>query len=285
MTNVEDFERHRRYLTGLAYRMLGSVSDADDVVQDTYLRWRAAGEPALDSPLAWFTRTCTRLCLDRIKASRRERESYVGEWLPEPLPPRSADERAELDETLSVALLLTVQRLRPGERAAFLLHDVFGYEFTDIADMLGLEAANCRQLATRARQTLRGERPAAHADEAIVRQVSDAFFEAIESGDMASLRTVLADHVVLHSDGGGKVAAARRPVEGLDSVARFLMSVLHDDAGRFDRADTWFNGAPGTLVSEDGRVVSAFQFRVEHGKITGIYVQRNPDKLGAFTAS
>ena len=282
-TTVEDFERERRYLGRLAYQMLGSAVDAEDVVQDTFLRWRDAGEPDLDSPRAWFTRTCTRLCLDRLKSAHREREQYVGEWLPEPLL-ADESESPKLDETLSMALILTIQRLRPAERAAFLLHDVFGYEFTEVAAILDLEPANCRQLAARARRHLeRGERRV-DADEHTIRRVSEAFFHAVGSGDLEGLRAVLAEDVVLRSDGGGKVAAAPHPIEGVDRVVRFLEKVLVRGGPKppLDLRRAWFNGAPGFLVQEDGQPASAFHFQVVDGRIAGIYVQRNPEKLQGF---
>lgn len=277
MTKAEVFERERRYLAQLAYRLLGSVADAEDAVQETFLRWRRAGAPDMDRPRAWFTRTCTRLCLDRIRATRRQREQYVGEWLPEPLVQDAAQ---ELDETLSMALLRTVERLSATERASFLLHDVFGYEFTEVADIVGLQPAHCRQLAVRARQHLRdGGRRAP--DQATVRRLADAFFTAVRAGDLQQLQGVLAADVALYSDGGGKVAAARVPVLGAEKVAAFFVSVFsREPAAEFETA--WFNGAPGVIVRQAGRAVSAFQFEVADGRIAGVYVQRNPDKLAGL---
>lgn len=258
--------------------MLGSVADAEDVVQETFVRWREAGEPALRSARAWFTRTCTRLAVDRVRALQRRREEYVGEWLPEPLLADASDARAELDDTLSMALLATVQRLPPKERAAFLLHDVFGYSFAEIGEILDLQSAHCRQLAVRARRHLGGE--ARHdADVATVRRLNDAFFAAVGSGDLERLGTVLAADVVLHSDGGGKVAAARRPIAGAAAVARFFERVFRPARGRIERREAWFNGGPGTLVYEEGVLVSAFQLRLVGDRIASIFVQRNPDKL------
>lgn len=283
MTTAEDFERDRPYLTRLAYRMLGSVTEAEDIVQQAFLRWLSAGEPHLETPRAWFTRTCTRLCLDRLKSGQWTREAYVGEWLPEPiLEPHSA--RQEIDESLSMALLLTVQRLRPSERAVFLLHDVFGYAFNEVAEILELNPANCRQLAVRARRHLGGERGRASADRDTVERLSRVFFEAIGTGDLSSLQSVLAEDVVLRADGGGKVAAARRPITGANDVARFLHGVFSKPTPKPDVTPRafWFNGAPGAVLYDRARPVSAFHFQVEAGRIQGIYVQRNPDKLQAF---
>lgn len=286
MKLVEEFERERRYLSRLAYRLLGSVADAEDAVQETFLRWRRSDEEVTE-PRAWLTRTCTRLCIDRIRASERRREEYVGEWLPEPLV---EDAGPELDETLSMALLRTVERLPATERASFLLHDVFGYEFTEVGEILGLQPANCRQLAVRARQHLRdGPRRSAPgsasggSNEATVRRLGEAFFAAIGDGDLERLQGVLAADVVLYSDGGGKVAAARVPVVGAPKVAAFFVSVFaREPESELDAI--WFNGAPGVVVRQAGRPVSAFQFEVAAGRIVGIYVQRNPDKLGTLGA-
>ncbi|MFV0663064.1 RNA polymerase sigma factor SigJ [Denitromonas sp.] len=282
--SLEAFARERGYLVRLAYRMLGSVADAEDAVQDTYLRWQAAGEPALDTPRAWFTRTCTRLCLDRLKSAHRTREQYVGEWLPEPFVDDS-ETRAVLDESLSMALLATIERLTPAERAAFLLHDVFDYGFDDIASMLELSPANCRQLATRARRHLAGDRVRAPHDAGTVQRLGQAFFAAIRGGDLAGLQAVLSEDVVLRADGGGKVSAARRPVEGRTAVLDFLQAIfMRGEAFRPEVREHWFNGAPGMLVFDAGQLVSAFHFEVHDGRIAGIFVQRNPDKLGGFVA-
>ncbi len=279
MTDIDIFEEQRPRLVRLAYQMLGSVADAEDIAQETYLRWQRAGEPALDRPQAWFARTCTRLCLDRLKSAQRQREQYVGEWLPEPLADRPAP-GDEVDDSVSMALLRTIERLRPAERAAFLLHDVFGYAFQDVASMLDRESADCRQLAVRARRKLAAEHHAAAEPPTAesVRRLADAFFEAVEQGDDAALRNVLAEDVVLYADGGGRVPAASRPIEGSEAVARFFVRVLAA-SGSIERRGVWFNGAPGQLVLEDGVPVSAFQFHVVDGRVAGVYVQRNPDKL------
>ncbi len=284
MVSPLEFESHRTYLVRLAYRMLGTVVDAEDIVQESYLRWHSAGQPELKTPRAWFTRTCTRLCLDRLKSAQKEREQYPGEWLPEPIDDAGPLDRRELDDTLSMALLATIQKLRPEERAAFLLHDVFSYEFEDVAELLDLEASHCRQLASRARRHLAGDVTRFPAEESTLTRVSEAFFRALSSGDLGALRSVLSADVVLHSDGGGKVSAARHPIRGHEKVLRFFdrIFVSARTPAKLDRTQTWFNGGPGVLVLEEGVPVSAFQFQLVDGKIVGIYVQRNPDKLGMF---
>ncbi len=276
-----DFEQHRTYLTQLAYRMLGTVAEAEDIVQEAYLKWHASGQPELRNVRAWFTRVCTRLCLDRLKSSQRTRENYTGEWLPEPLQPRSDGGREELDETLSMALLATMQKLKPAERAAFLLHDVFDYEFPDVAEILELQPAHCRQLASRARQHLRSGPVRYSTDKESVERVTQAFFEALASGDLKTLRTVLSEDVVLQTDGGGKVSAARHPIHGLEKVLRFFDRIFISarNPAPVDPKHTWFNGAPSTLLMDAGQVVSAFQLQVTDDQIQSIHVQRNPDKL------
>lgn len=281
MQTAPDFESHRSYLTQLAYRMLGTVAEAEDIVQEAYLKWASAGSPELKVPRAWFTRVCTRLCLDRLKSAQRVREEYAGEWLPEPLQPEPQESREELDETLSMALLTTMQKLKPAERAAFLLHDVFDYDFKDIAEILQLQPANCRQLALRARQHLRSGPVRYTADKAMVERVSHAFFDALGSGDLASLRKVLSEDVVLRSDGGGKVSAARHPIHGLEKVLRFFDRIFISarKPAPVQAQSTWFNGAPSIVLLDGGQVVSAFQLQVVDGKVLAIHVQRNPDKL------
>lgn len=277
---MNTFEADRSYLLRLCYRMLGSVADAEDVVQDAFLRWQRAGEPALESPRAWFTRTCTRICLDKLKSAQRQREQYFGEWLPEPILPESGD-RSERDETLSMALMFAIERLRPAERATFLLHDVFGYAFDEVAEILELTPTNCRQLAARARTHLAGERVRSDADDATIQRLSDAFFRAIDAGDLAELRSVLAEDVVLRSDGGGKAAAAAKAIQGANAVTAFFRKVVIESGSNktFRLRNMPFNGAPGVLVYQDGALASAFQFHVEGNRIRGIFVQRNPDKL------
>lgn len=281
MNDASSFEEHRPFLHGLAYRMLGSVADADDIVQDTFLRWTGAGQPVLDEPRAWLARTCTRLCIDRLRRVQRERDSYPGEWLPEPLV---EDSRAEMDETLSMALLVTIERLNPKERAAFLLHDVFHYRFDEAADVLGLTADHCRQLARRARERLADEAPRRSADRATLERLTDSFFTAIRDGDESALRDVLAADVVLRADGGGVRPAAPKPILGARKVARFLVAVARPKGVPIEASleRRTFNGAPGVLVIVDGEVVSAYQLDVEDDRVRGVYVVRNPAKLATF---
>ncbi len=280
--NPAAFERHRSHLTGLAYRMLGSVSAAEDSVQETWLRWEAAGTSEIHSPRAWLTRTCTRICLDQLKSARHRREDYVGEWLPEPWV-EAQPTRLERDETLSMALLHTIERLRPKERAAFLLREVFDYDFEDIAEMLETSPANCRQLTSRARKRLKGP-PAQAVDAATHQRLGQAFFGALRSGDLGALEDLLTEEVILTSDGGGKATAALRPVLHRRAVLRLLKAIYLRRPRELETREVWFNGGPGVLLLESGVPVSAFAFEVRDGCIGHIFVQRNPDKLAGFMA-
>jgi len=274
------FETHRAYLTRLAYRMLGSVAGAEDAVQETWLRWEAAGAPELHTPRAWLTRTCTRICLDHLKSARVQREDYVGEWLPEPLV-EGEPTPLERDETLSMALLHTIERLRPKERAVFLLRDVFDYPFDDIAEIVQTSPANCRQLTSRARKRLRGH-TTQRADAETHKRLGSAFFAALRTGDMVALEGMLAEDVVMVSDGGGKALAARKPVVHRRAVLRLLKAIYLRRPREFRAEERWFNGSPGTLLFEGGQLVSAFSFDVVGGRIVHIFVQRNPEKLNVL---
>lgn len=284
MVAENDFETLRSQLIGFCYRMLGSVSDAEDIVQEAYLHWQQAGRPALDSPQRWYFRVCSRLCLDRIKSAQYQREQYIGPWLPEPMLDHDHAKQAELDESISIALMLTIERLNPAERAAFILHDLFGYRFQEVADILSLEESNCRQLAKRARDHLRNDKQRAPRDAKMVKRISDAFFEAVHQGDLDRLRDVLSEDVVLYSDGGGKASAAKKPVIGIDAVSIFMVRVTQN-AKRYHELEfryAWYNGAPGLVGYKDGEVYAAYQLEVIDGKVVSLYAHRNPDKLAIF---
>lgn len=285
------FEPHRRRLLGLAYRMLGSMAEAEDAVQETYLRWHAADRSHVEEPRAFLMTTITRICLDVLKSARVRREEYVGPWLPDPVTDTAAlapDAQTELAEDLSIALLLALERLSPLERAAFLLHDVFDYSFAQVADALDKNEAACRQLAARARTHVREMRPAgaipartaSSPDDAKHAALLSAFITASRSGDIDGLKQMLATDAKIVADGGGKVAAALNVIEGADRVAAFLAGAVRkgwtdDWSVRFDTV----NGLPGLLVSGPGGVVQTNAFEIEDDVIKAIYVVRNPDKL------
>lgn len=287
MSDVQSFEAHRGRLTGLAYRMLGSRADAEDAVQDAFLRWSVASERAhIDNDEAYLKRIVTRLCLDRLKSARAKREVYVGPWLPEPVADSDAlspHTHAELADDLSFALLLALDRLSPAERAAFLLHDVFDAPFSEIAETLEKSEAACRQLATRARKAVKDARPAAVTPASEHERLLHAFAAAATSGDLAGLKALLAEHVVTLSDGGGRKAAALNPILGADKTARFLFGVDRKfNTGERTLRPLAVNGALGLGIYIDGELDSVITIAVENGRIAALYIVRNPDKLAAF---
>jgi RNA polymerase sigma-70 factor (ECF subfamily) len=295
------FEPHRRRLLGLAYRMLGSMAEAEDAVQETFLRWHDANRASVADAKAFLMTTTARICLDVLKSARVRREEYVGPWLPDPVTDTAAlapDAQTELAEDLSVALLLALDRLSPLERAAFLLHDVFDYSFTEVANALGRNEAACRQLASRARSRVREARPAsAHTlrrgrpgvsptgaasapIDAKHAELLSAFITASRSGDLNTLTHLLASDAKLVTDSGGKVTAALNVIEGADRIAAFLAGVVRkgwtdDIAVRFDT----INGLPGLIMSSPKGLIQTNAFEIENDVVKAIYVVRNPDKL------
>ena len=272
---------HRGRLLGLAYRMLGSRSDAEDVVQDAYLRF--AGAQGVHNPEAFLVTIVTRLCLDRLKSAKAQREIYVGPWLPEPVfdaEGLSADAATELADDLSFALLLALDRLSPMERAAFLLHDVFDTPFSEIAAMLDRTEASCRQLASRARRAVRDNRPAPVATPDSHARLLQAFSDAVASGDVRQLAELLREDAVAITDGGGRKFAARNPIIGADKVARFFIGLAGKTAGHDVRiAPAVINGAVGALLYLDGELDLTLSMAIDGEKIAAIYIVRNPDKL------
>jgi RNA polymerase sigma-70 factor (ECF subfamily) len=285
------FEPFRRRLLGLAYRMLGSMSDAEDAVQETYLRWHAADRAKVADPRAFLMTTTSRICLDMLTSARARREEYVGPWLPEPVLDADAlapDTHTELAEDLSIALLLTLDRLSPLERAAFLLHDVFDFSFAEVAAALDRSEAACRQLASRARAHVRATRPrGATTPAARSREIDpkhaeliSAFVNATRSGDLGALKRLLAEDVRLVTDGGGKVAAALNVIEGADSSGRFLIGAARkgwrdDYTLRF----AVINGLPGVIIDSPAGPVQTTAFEIDGGVVRALYVVRNSDKL------
>lgn len=288
------FEPHRRRLLGLAYRMLGSMAEAEDAVQEAYLRWHAADRVRIGEPRAFLMTTTTRICLDVLKSARARREEYVGPWLPDPVIDTTAlapDAQTEMAEDLSIALLLALESLSPLERAAFLLHDVFDYSFAQVADALGRNEAACRQLATRARTHVRTRRPSAARPRPAStldprhRELLSAFIHATRSGDLATLTRLLASDAKVVTDGGGKVAAALNIIEGGGRSAAFLIGATRkgwreDYSLRFDT----INGLPGIVIEAPTGVVQTNGFEIEDGLVRAIYIVRNPDKLRHLSA-
>ncbi|EWY42465.1 RNA polymerase sigma factor SigJ [Skermanella stibiiresistens SB22] len=276
---VHSFETHRPRLVRLAYRMLGSWSDAEDIVQDAWLRWCRVDQATVLEPAAFLSRTVTRLALDALKSARARRETYVGSWLPEPIA-EPEDDEIRFDE-LTLTLMLALERLSPLERAAFLLHDVFGEPLDEIAGTLERDPAAVRQLAVRARKHVREARPRYKVGREEGDHLAQAFFTASSTGDMAGLRAILANDVVMRADGGGKVLAFLNPIIGIERVAR-LFAGLHRKLTARPAAfirPLWIDGLPGYLSRERDDVLQTTALEIESGRITAIYITRNPDKL------
>jgi RNA polymerase sigma-70 factor (ECF subfamily) len=278
----EIFNAYRPLLFSIAYRMLGSAMDAEDVVQEAFLRWQQQDPATVASPKSYLTTVVTHLSIDSLRSARVRREEYIGQWLPEPLV---ADERAvdadpvALAESLSLAFLTLLERLTPIERAVFLLHDVFSYPFDEIARIVGKSGANCRQIALRARRHLGTGRPRfiSHTEEQ--ERLTEQFMRAITSGDLTALLALLADDVVAYSDGGGKVTAARRPVSGADHVGRFFIGFAAKAPPAFALRIATINGQPALVGELDGRLFGVYALEVAAGRIRAIRVVLNPDKL------
>lgn len=277
---TDAFEANRPRLKRLAYRMLGSVSEAEDAVQDAWLRWERAGEGVTD-PAAWLVRATTRLCIDRLRAAKAERAAYKGPWLPDPLIEPLTEDPVERAEDVSVAFLLALERLSPLERAVFLLHDVFDEDYDAVAETLGRTEAAVRQLASRAREHVRDARPRFSVDQEKALKLMTAFAAAARNADAAALSELLAEDAVMVTDGGGKRKAALRVLVGRDDVIGLLQGLSwRHGLPMYDRFEiVRINGAPGLLLRlDDGPETLAFEPDAE-GRIHAIYAMRNPDKL------
>ena len=281
--DATDFEAHRPRLVRLAYRMLGSIAEAEDVAQDAWLRWQGVDGDEIADPAAWLVRTATRLCLDRLRAEKTRRAAYRGPWLPEPLIEDLAEDPLERAEEVSVAFLLALERLSPLERAVFLLHDVFDADFTAVAETLGRSEAACRQLAVRARDHVRDTRPRFSVGQAEAARLAIAFMDAARNNDLDGLRSLLAEDAVLISDGGGKRNAALRPMVGPDDILALFEGLRW-------RNNSWLqtpkvrlvrvNGYLGAILdTEEGPITVAFQ-PGDSGRLAAIYMVVNPEKLG-----
>jgi RNA polymerase sigma-70 factor, ECF subfamily len=289
----------RRQLLNLAYRLLGSLADAEDAVQETFARWYAMSpqqQEAIGSPGGWLTKVASRICLDLLGSARARRERYVGEWLPEPLPEPTEwtngrpggttvdpADRVTLDESVNMAFLVVLEAMTPAERVAFILHDVFGYPFADIAEVTGRTPAACRQLAASARRRIRASQaPAAPTAQqaGIVRD----FKQAWEAGDIDALIGLLDPDATAIADGGGLVSAVLRPIQGGEQIARFLVDIVGRAPSNVTFLERTVNGQPGLVAQQDGVTVTVYAFDVAGDRITHIWAVRNPDKLRPWTA-
>lgn len=282
MPSTEALEQYRPLLFSVAYRMLGSVVEAEDAVQEAFLRRHASAPAQVESEQAFLVTTLTRLCIDHLRSARARRESYVGPWLPEPLVgERRMEEMVGDAETLSLAFLVLLESLNPTERAVFLLREVFDYDYPEVARIVGKSEANCRQIARRAREHLQARRPRFEASAQRKKELTLRFTAACRRGDLSGLIALLDRDITLYSDGGGKAAAALNPVQGADRVARFFLGVLR----KFPRPTfpAVVNGQPGWVTWEDGKPTGVLTLDIQDDRITAVHIIRNPDKLGRVT--
>jgi RNA polymerase sigma-70 factor (ECF subfamily) len=276
------FEDERLRLTSLGYRMLGSVTEAEDAVQDCWLRWQGVDQVDIRTPAAWLTTAMTRLCIDRLRAAKTVRETYVGPWLPEPLlatddPP---PDRVELAEGLTMALLIVMETLTPAERAAFILREAFDYDYDDIAGVLDSSVVNARKLVSRARARVEDGAPREVPEPDIAIRLAAAFGQASAQGDMTALEALLHEDVLLRSDGGGKVAAALNPIYGRDKVIRFLIGLERKAEGALSLNLATVNDGPGFVIRQGESTHAVVSLTTREGRISNIDIVRNPQKLG-----
>ena len=278
------FEEQRSLLFGIAYRMLGSVSEAEDMVQETFLRWQRQPIAEIRSAKAWLTSAITRLCIDHLRSARVRREEYVGVWLPEPLidhSPHAHRADARLADSLSTAFLVVLETLSPAERAVFLLREVFEYDYEEIARITERSEASCRQMLRRAREHVTAGKSRFAANAGRHEELATKFLETCRVGDTAGLLSMLREDVVLYSDGGGKVVAAPRPITGAAKATRFLIGVTKVAPADAEHRFAIVNEAPGVLRFSEGKLVQTTTFEIVDGQIQSLYIMRNPDKLRA----
>jgi RNA polymerase sigma-70 factor (ECF subfamily) len=275
----EVFDQHRPLLFSIAYRMLGSVMEAEDIVQEAYLRWQRASQAEVRSARAYLSAVVTRLCIDQLRSAKARREEYVGPWLPEPLP---TDPAPNLDESLSMAFLVLLESLTPTERAVFLLREVFDYDYEEISRLVGKSEENCRQIARRVRQSVAARRPRFESSPEQEERLMGSFLEACFGGGMEGLLALLSEDVTLWSDGGGRTRAALNPIHGADRVVRFLFGILRKAPPGFVVRRASINGRPSLIgYFEDGSPQSVATFDVAGGSIRAIRLVVNPEKLRA----
>ncbi len=283
---AESFETYRPYFFSIAYRMLGSAMDAEDMVQETYLRYQGTPLDTIRSLKAFLTTIITRLCMDQLHLARRKRELYVGPWLPEPIlaatTPETGDpeRRVDMEESISLAFLMLLEQLQPFERAVFLLREVFEYDFAEIATMLGKTEAACRRSFSRAKKHLSEHRPRFPPSPQTHRQMLTGFFQATQGGDMTPLMDLLSEEVTLWADGGGKIkTAALRPIVGRDAVARFSLGTVRFLPADYQVEIAEVNGQAAVIIRTGGQALFVLSIDVEAGQIQAIRIIANPEKL------
>lgn len=286
---VAVFEQRRPFLLGLAYRILGSRAEAEDAVQELFIKWLEADQASIATPAAWLTTACTRHCIDLLRSAHKSRVDYVGTWLPEPIHTahhESPEHMHELAASLSTAFLLMLERLTPKERAAYLLHDIFDFDYPRVAETLGIQETACRKLVSRAKASIGGEQIRFQPEPARQSQLLDAFHSAIASGSTSALSALLSEDVELCADSGGKASAIRETLFGQKSVLDFIGQSLH----AYWQAQEWLpvqiNGAKGVVIKADGLVTASMTFGFDGaGRVNRIFIMRNPDKLAGLQAS
>ena len=287
---IDTFTTHRPLLFGIAYRMLGRVSEAEDMVQEVWLRWQKQDAAEILSPKAWLVSAVTRLCIDQLRSARREREQYYGVWLPEPLMPTTTDAEpdasVELADSLTMAFMLMLESLGPTERAVFLLREVFGYDYADVAAIVGKGEANCRQIVRRAKAELQANaKPPSAPPTEQARHLVELFIAASATGDVKNVLALLAEEPIVYTDGGGKVKAAGRPICGPDFVSRFIVGIWPRFMANMERRFANINGRPGLVMCSQGQVHYAFSFELASERVRNIYIISNPDKLRHLVAN
>jgi RNA polymerase sigma-70 factor (ECF subfamily) len=281
--SLATFDQYRSLLFSIAYRMLGSVADAEDMLQETFIRWQQSREDNIESPRAFLVTIISRLCINHLQSARVRREEYVGEWLPEPIVTDLGSDPfgiIKVDESLSMAFLVLLERLTPIERAVFLLREVFECEYSEIGNVVDQSKTNCRQILRRARQHVSAMRPRFKAPARKRTDLFERFLEAVETGEMSGLIELLSKDVVLHSDGGGKAVAVPNEVRGADKVARGILGGLQRLVPKtLVRKLVRVNGAPGLVNYFQGKPHSVLTLDIQHGRIREIYIVTNPEKL------
>lgn len=277
--SANTFTGHRKYLFALAYRMTGSAADAEDLVQETWLRWQRANAEEIRVPRAFLTTVITRLAIQHLESARVRREEYVGPWLPEPLITAESRDPTELSESLTMAFLVLLESLSPVERAVFLLHEVFDYSHSETAELIGKSEEACRQILSRAKQALRLRRPRYEAERTTAEKLTAALYTTMQAGDIEGLMGLLDDKVVIYSDGGGRRRAAINPILGPERVARFLIGVSRKIEEGLHRYAAEINAQSGLIGFRDGVVENAVVLDIVEDRIAAIYIVVNPDKL------
>lgn len=285
MEQVEVFEDHRPLLFSIAYRMLGSAMEAEDILQEAFMRWREVAGSKIESPKSYLAAVVTRLCIDYLRSAQVRREEYIGPWLPEPLladPAAGPAEMQDMSDSLSMAFLVILESLSPTERAVFLLREVFGYEYGEIAQIVGKSEVNCRQMASRARKLVAQRRPRFDSSPQQQKGVVDQFLNTISSGDVHSLISLLDKDVTWWSDGGGQFGVARKPIHGAEKVARFILNLQRRSPADAAMVAAEINGGPGLIIYVGGRPYGVLSFDIVDGRIGSIWAVINPDKLSSI---